>query len=183
MKMTKKMTVADFDLDFDEIKIKLPDDRVLRVSINKQLLINKDLPADITSKMAVCASNYARWGSIKADLLTYQELLIDEYVKFEMEIMNESRKTLEGKPTEGKVREQAILNNVKEYNSMKEELRKVGNCIEKVKRIMMAIEIQSEMLRSLLSYQKKEAELYEHNDAVLEKGGVKRKSSLKKLKK
>ena len=64
----------------------------------------------------------------------------------------------------------AILDNKKEYMEFKRKSRKVNDFIEKIKRIMKAFEIQSEMARSLASYIRKEMDLTD-NDPVIKSNG------------
>ncbi len=163
----KKIKLKDFDVDFDLIKIIMPDGEGLRVRISEQLLVNQDLPADLMSKMAQCASKYARWGVVRGDLLTYSELLNDEYSMFIRQIKSKARIGLDAKAAEGKVEEKAILNNVEEYTSKRKKIRQVNSALEKVKRVMRAFEIQSELMRSIKAKINKEEKMFEEENPII----------------
>lgn len=168
--MAKRIELKDFDIDFDIIKIRMPDGEGLRVSISEQLLVNQALPADLMDKMAECASKYARWGVVRGDLQAYSELLIDEYSNFIRNIKNRARIGMEAKATEGKVEEKAVLDNLEEHIEKKKEIRQVSSALEKVKRVMRAFEIQSELMRSIKASLRREEEMFEKEDPILEKG-------------
>ena len=158
--------LKNFDIDFNELNIKLPDNSQVRIHIDEQLLINKDLPADILFKMSQCAATYGRYGMIRADLISYEELLKERVnVKMKMWKSN-ARKLLTGKPAEGYVEEKAVLTNIKEYKELKREQFRVASAIEKIKRVMRALEIQAEMARSISSYIKKEMDFTGDGDAT-----------------
>jgi len=154
--------------DFDEIKIFLPDKSVLKVSIADHILINKDVPADIQQKMAEVAAKYARWGVINADLTSYLKVLEDELDIFEKQIMSEARAAL-GKATEGAVKEKAILSNTGEYLKKRKKIQKVEKAIDKVKKVMIALEMMANMAQSINATYKKEMDL--SRDRVITKGG------------
>jgi len=159
--------LKDFDVDFDIIKIRMPDGEGLKVVISEQLLVNQALPADLMEKMAQCASKYARWGVVRGDLLDYQELLIDEYNIFLKENKNIARKPMSGNPAESKVEEKAILDNLKEHLERRKKIRQVNSALEKVKRVMRAFEMQAELMRSMKATIRKEEKMFEEEDATI----------------
>jgi len=166
--------LKDFELDFDEISIHFPDGDLLKVSIKEQLLVNKDLPADILMKMSKCAAIYARWGSIRADLASYLSKVEDDYEVFLKRAKNKARDRIEEKkPAETRVEEKAILGNLDKYKEYRKTLRLTSKNIEKVKRIMRALEIQSELSRSMTSYAKKELDLTDTEDTIIGRGSLK----------
>ena len=142
----------------------------LKVNILEQLSINKDLPADILDKMSKCAVIYGRFSVIRADLETYRDLILDKKNIFMMEAKQEARKKYPGKFTETYYEEKSILGNLKEYKEFNNKIRKVNNNIEKIKRVMTAIEMQAEQARSICSYNKKEWKMSdEEEDSILGK--------------
>lgn len=151
-----KKVLKKFDIDFDKLVIQLPNNVETTVIVSEQLLINKDLPADILTKMSKCAAIYARYGIIRSDLITYQEMLNDRLDLKMKEWKSHARLELGGKPSESLVEEKAVLANISEYKDRKKKLYSVMKAIERIKRVMRAIEIQSEMSRSIASYLKKE---------------------------
>lgn len=163
--------LKDFDIDFDIIKIKMPDGEGLKVVISEQLLVNQALPADLMEKMAQCASKYARWGVVRGDLSVYQELLIDDYNVFLKEKKNAARKPMSGNPAESKVEEKAILDNLKEHLERRKKIRQVNGALEKVKRVMRAFEIQAELMRSMKATIRKEEKMFEEEDATISEEG------------
>ena len=163
----KKIKLKDFDVDFDLIKIVMPDGEGLKVRISEQLLVNQALPADLMSKMAQCASKYARWGVVRGDLLTYSELLNDEYSMFIRRIKSVARSGMDAKVTEGKIEEKAILNNVEEYTAKRKKIRQTNSALEKVKRVMKAFEIQSELMRSIKAKINKEEKMFEEENPII----------------
>ena len=153
---------------FNEIKILLPDDSILKIDIKDHIWINKDVPADVLGKMAKAGAQYARWGVVRADLQAYLETLEESFDLFMKEIMSKARKDL-GKATEGAISEKAVLSNQAEYLKKKKGIRRTVRAIEKVKRVMMAIEIMSDMAQSINSMYRKELDL--SRDGVIAKGG------------
>ncbi|KKN52019.1 hypothetical protein LCGC14_0616710 [marine sediment metagenome] len=168
--MAPKKRIVKKIIEFDEVRVLLPDDSILKASISEELLINKDVPADLLRNMAECGAKYSRWGVVRADLQSYLEFLEDEFDIFMKEIMSTARKTL-GKVTESAVSEKAILNSQLEYLKKKKEMRKARKAIEKIKRIMRSLEINSEMTRSISARLRKEAEIGDPEDAVIKKKG------------
>jgi len=162
--------LKDFDVDFDEIKIRLPDGEGLRVKISEQLLVNQALPADLMEKMAQCAAKYARWGVVRADLQVYLELLQEEYDEFVKTKKNIAREGLEPRASESKVEEKAIIDNMKVHLEKKKKIRQVSGALEKVKRVMRAFEIQAELMRSIKATMRKEEEMFDKEDAIIKKG-------------
>lgn len=161
----------DFDLDFDKIRIDLPGQEYIEELISEQLLLNKDLPADILFKMSMCAAKYARWSMIQSDLISFKSKLEDEFgVRMSKWKMKARNAITDKKPSESRLEEASILNNKKDYMEFKRKSRKVNDFIEKIKRIMKAFEIQSEMARSLASYIRKEMDLTD-NDPVIKSNG------------
>jgi len=163
--------LKDFDVDFDEIKIKMPDGEGLKVKISEQLLVNQSLPADLMEKMVECAPKYARWGVVRGDLSDYRELLVDEYDEFIKQKKNIARKPMSGNPAETKVEEKAVLDNLKEHLERKKKIRKVNSALEKVKRVMRAFEIQAELMRSMKATIRKEEKMFEEEDAKISEEG------------
>jgi len=176
----KKIKMKDFDIDFDTIKIVMPDGEGLKIKISEQLLVNQDLPADLMLKMAQCASKYARWGVVRGDLQTYSELLKDNYDMFIRHKKFVARKGLDAKSAEGKVEEKAVLDNLDEYLSLKKNIRRTNGALEKVKRVMRAFEIQSELMRSLKTRLNKEYDMFEKENPVVTNGNQKTSLSNKK---
>ena len=169
-KKSKQKRIVRELIEFDEVKILLPDDSILLASISEQLLLNQNLPADLLQKMAECGAQYARWGVVRADLQSYLEAITDEFEMFMKEIMSTARKGLT-KPTAGIVSEKAILANEVLYLKKRKVIRRTNKAIEKVKRVMKAFEITSDLSRSIGSYLKKEAEISDPEDAVISKKG------------
>jgi len=161
--------LKSFDLDFDRVKIELPDESYLEISISEQLLINKDLPSDILGKMACCAANYARWGVVESDLNTYHSLLSDRYSIFLAKGKTKARELIGGKPSETKVEEAAILDNLEEYKKYRKQFHKTERATNIIKRIMKALEMSSDMCRSIASYNKRELEMTDR-DSIIGKG-------------
>lgn len=162
IKDEKEKIRKEFDLDFDKLVVQLPNNVETTIIISKQLLINKDLPADILHKMSRCAAVYARYGVIRGDLVAYKELLDDRLDLKMKEWKSAARKELDGKPSESLVEEKAVLSNIVEYRSRKKQIYTTMKALERVKRVMRAIEIQSEMSRSIASYNKKEMDFAEN---------------------
>ena len=161
-----------FDLDFDLVKIRLPDNSVLEEHISEHLLVNQDLPPDVLAKMAQCAPRYARWGVVSADLVSYLKLLNEEYQLFIGKHKSTARKKAEkGHNSETAFEEAAILANLEEHIERKKHIRLTEKAIEKVKRVMRALEMQSEMLRSISSYMKKEIEMT-GEDRIIGRGSL-----------
>lgn len=167
--MTVKKTKTLGIEDFDEISIKMPDGIILESNITERLMVNKDLPSDIMSKMANCAAEYARWAIVRSDLFSYKELLENKKEVFEMQIMAKERKSLGEKAAQTLVREKAVLNNLEEYHLIKAKVLEAAAALEKVKLLMKAIEIQSETTRSVASSLRKEQELFEVGQGTLKK--------------
>ncbi len=178
--MSTKVKLKDFDVDFDLIKIIMPDGEGLKVSIKEQLLVNQDLPADLMQKMAKCAPKYARWGVVRGDLQAYLELKTDEYNEFIYKKKNMARVGLEARASESKVEEKAIIDNMDEYKDRKAVIRTTSKALEKVKRVMRAFEIQAELMRSIKATLRKEEKMFDEEDATIIEGGD--KPSLTKLK-
>jgi len=175
----KKLTIRDFDLDFDEIKIIMPDkESMIKVKISDQLLVNRELPSDVLDKMSECAAKYARWGVVRGEISGYKELLEDEFKEFMLPIKAAALVVLGGKPTETRIEEKAILDNVKNYSDRRKELRRVNKALEQIKRVMRAFEMQSELLRSIKATLRTEEEMLEKEDSVVKKN-PKKKGSMK----
>jgi len=175
----KKLTIKDFDLDFDEIRIIMPDkESVIKVKISDQLLVNRNLPGDVLDKMSECAAKYARWGVVRGEMAGYQELLEDEFKEFMFPKKATALALIGGKPSETRIEEKAILDNVKEYSIRRKELRRVSKALEQIKRVMRAFEMQSELLRSIKATLKTEEEMLEKEDSVVKKN-PKKKGSMK----
>ena len=175
----KKLTLRDFDLDFDEIKIIMPGkESMIKVKISDQLLVNRNLPGDVLDKMSECAARYARWGVIRGEMAGYKELLEDEFDEFMFPIKATALALIGGKPSETRIEEKAILDNVKEYSIRRKELRRVSKALEQIKRVMRAFEMQSELLRSIKATLKTEEEMIEKEDSVVKKN-PKKKGSMK----
>ena len=172
--MTKNINEAkvlkEFDIDFDELKIELPNNRETTIIISEQLLINKDLPVDIVFKMSKNAAIYARYGNIRADLMAYQSLVNDKLDLDTKKWKSDEREKLTGKPSESLVEEKAILSHIVEYRKQKKQCYKVARALEKIKRVMRAVEIQAEMARTIASYMKKEMELTDGTPSFLKQG-------------
>lgn len=152
----KSKVLKQFDIDFDNLKIQLPNGVETNIIISEQLLINKDLPADILMKMAKCAAIYARYGNIRGDLVAYEAMLEDRFDVKMKQWKSKARDEIDGKPSESRVEEKAVLANIEEYRKGKKQIYQVKKAIERIRRVMRAIEIQSEMSRSIASYIKKE---------------------------
>lgn len=152
----KEKVLKEFDIDFDELKIKLPNNAETTIIITDQLLINKDLPTDILSKMSKCAAIYARYGNIRGDLTAYQSLINDRYDLMIKNWKAKARIEIGGKPSETLVEEKAVLAHIADYRKAKKKIYEIDKALEKIKRVMKAIEIQAEMARSIASYIKKE---------------------------
>jgi len=175
----KKLTLRDFDLDFDEIKIIMPDkESMIKVKISDQLLVNRELPSDVLDKMSECAAKYARWGVVRGEMAGYKELLEDEFDEFMRPIKATALSLIGGKPSETRIEEKAILDNVKEYSIRRKELRRVNKALEQIKRVMRAFEMQSELLRSIKATLRTEEEMLEKEDSVVKKN-PKKKGSMK----
>ena len=175
----KKLTIRDFDLDFDEIKIIMPDkESMIKVKISDQLLVNRELPSDVLDKMSECAAKYARWGVVRGEMAGYKELLEDEFKEFILPIKATALALLGGKPTETRIEEKAILANTEEYSRKRKGLRMVNKSLEQIKRVMKAFEMQSELLRSIKATLKTEEEMLEKEDSVVKKN-PKKKGSMK----
>ncbi len=171
----------DFKLDFDVIRIVLPDDTFLEESIDDHLLLNQNLPADILDKMARCPSVYARWGSILADMDSYLKKVKDEYSVQLKRWKNRSRKGMSGRPAEGAVEEKAVLDHIKEYLRYQKTIRLTEKAIDKIKRLMRAFEMQAELSRSISSYTKKEMELSDSDPTIVGRGTLKKKNFKKEI--
>jgi len=165
----------NFKLDFDIIRIVLPDDTFLEESIDEHLLLNQNLPADILEKMARCPSVYARWGSIQADMDTYLKKVKDKYSVYLKRWKNEARKSMSGKPAEGAVEEKAVLHHIKDYLKYQKTIRLTERAIDKIKRLMRAFEMQAELSRSISSYTKKEMELTDSDPTIVGRRSLKKK--------
>ena len=172
----------DFKLDFDVIRVVLPDDTFLEESIDDHLLLNQDLPADILDKMAHCASTYARWGSVLADMDSYLKKVKDEYSVLLRKWKNRSRSGMSGKPAEGAVEEKAVLDHIKDYLKYQKTIRLTERAIDKIKRLMKAFEMQAELSRSISSYTKKEMELADSGATIIGRGTLKKRSDERKNK-
>jgi len=177
----KKLILKDFDLDFDEIRIIMPGkESMIKVKISDQLLVNRNLPADVLDKISECAAKYARWGVVNSEMLGYKELLEDEFKEFMLPIKATALALLGGKPTETRIEENAILANVEKYSKKKKELRMVNKSLEQIKRVMKAFEMQSENLRSIKTTLRTEEKMFEREDSVVKKN-PKTKGSMKKF--
>jgi hypothetical protein len=165
----EKKLFKDFNIDFDKVEIILPDGNYLDINVLEILSINKDLPADVLDRMSKTAVKYARFSIIRADLETYKELLTDRKNIFMLKAKQTARKTNPGKTTESFIEEKAILKNLELYKDYSKKIRDVNNNIEKIKRIMAAIEIQGDQARSICSYNKKEWQMDDLPDAILGK--------------
>lgn len=174
LKEPKEKVLKEFNIDFDELILELPNNAQTTIIISEQLLINKDLPTDILFKMSRCASVYARYGSIRGDLMSYQSLLNDRFDISMKTWKNEARIAVSSKggkaPSESALEEHAVLKHLVEYRSKKKQIYKVDKALEKIKRVMRAVEIQSDMSRSIASYMKKEMGLTDDESRFLKQG-------------
>lgn len=171
-KKEKILKLKKFDINFDDIKIEFPDDSYMELKISSQLLVNKDSPPDVLKRMADCGITYARWGIIEADLNAYHSLLTDRYYLFLSNAKQKVRKLLSGKASESLVTEKAILHNLDIYKDYRKKFHQVEKALHQIKRIMKALEIQSEMCRSISSFNKKEMSMTD-NDPIIGKGSLK----------
>lgn len=164
--MSKGSVKKSLELDFDDITIQLPDGNEIDFNISDHLLINSDLPSDVTKKMSECAAKYARWGSIKATMESYIDMLEDDLIDFERKSKEKAREKCQPKDTESKILEVAYLSNINEFKERKVKIRKAKKTDEIIKRIMRALEIQSEQVRSISASIRGERKLSESDDSI-----------------
>ena len=155
----KELLKKNFNIDFDIVEIELPNDSVLSISIDEQLLMNEDNIAQVLQTAGRCAAYYARWGKIRRDLESYLGRLTDKKDMFLRLKKHLVRGVTSGKPSEKQLEEKAITGNVKDYKDFIRKIRQTEHSIEKIKRIMKAFEMQSELARTIISYNKKETSL------------------------
>lgn len=162
-----KRTLKDFGLDFNKVSIVLPDNSNFEVDLNDLLLVNHQVPGAVLDKLSNCSANYAKFGTIRADIISYINFLEDQYDEFDKKKMNESRNNLPPRSTEGVVKEKSFLDNSEEYMKRKKEIRMVRKIDEKIHRIMKALEMNSESLRSISSYIRKDRDISFNDNSVL----------------
>ena len=172
--MKDKKVLKDFNIDFDDLTVNLPDNSYFKVNISELLIVNNNIPAAVLKKLSECSGNYARFGIIRANIISYRGMLQDELDNFDKQCMYDARKKLaDPKATEGRIREKAYLDNADAYDEKKKVLRRVSLLDEKLHRIMRAIEMQSEGLRTVASNLRKEQKLIESDDITVNEGSLK----------
>jgi len=157
------------------ISVKIPDsDKILEVDVSSILIINGDLPADVTDKLGKCAGFYAQFGSLRADAISYKEMLEDEFEEFEKKKMAIVREKLSGKPSESRIKEEVYVKESEKIMMMKKKMRLARKNEEKLKRICRALEIQAESLRTLSANLRKESDISKMDDSIPDgKGNLK----------
>ena len=151
----------------DQIIINLPDgENCLEENISTILEVDPDLPADVTSKMAKTPSLYARYGVVRAEMEEYLENLKDKYSEFDRQARTNARNDLPDKATESRIAEKAYLDNSDKIKKYKLKIHRVEAEIEKLKRVMNALEMQAEMLRSISARVRREEEQSKMDDSI-----------------
>ena len=174
-----KKGLKDFNIDFDEVEITTPKGENYTVSITDLLVVNHQVPAAVLKNLSECSSQYARFGILRENIISYKEMLQDRFEEFDRRTRSKARKkNIDPRASEAKIGEAAFLSDPEEYKRRTKALRNVKNLEGRIHRIMRAFEMQAESLRTVASHHRKESSMSLNDDSTIKSGslgGVKNK--------
>jgi len=116
-------------------------------------LVLKDINVlEIKDKLNNCSGKYAYWKALRVDVEVEYEALQGDYdVWFAQmyQIIDDETRDYKPKPTETKIKNAIILDNLKEYRAWQGKLREMSGLKRKIDVLVKSYEMQSWNLRSL----------------------------------